>query len=292
MSEADEARLELALFRHRAEYLSAKAARPEWRAGKGAPSPRSPLEAELDRDRWHREQSGRGVLALHALRGSLGAEAFAKAMDAYGRANGGKEVTVAGFAAEVGRQTGQDVGGFLSKWSAPTGGAAHTATRWLDDPENAVIVYGTAQDVAANEATAKKLQEDVRVRWSNVTVPTLADTAVSDADLKGRHVVLIGRPATNALARRFADAFPVVFGPASFRMKGKVYAHEGTAVVAAGANPIDPRYSAVLIAGLSADATYRAPAGLLTKGNLPAEVFLLPHAGKPTPLVVTSSAGK
>ena len=57
---------DLALFRHRADYLAAKAARPAWR-GKDGTAP-GPLDLELDRARWHHEQAGYGVLTLHALR--------------------------------------------------------------------------------------------------------------------------------------------------------------------------------------------------------------------------------
>ena len=291
-SPTDRDRIGLALFRYRADYLSAKANRPEWLTAAGRDTTPPALAAELDRDRWHREQVGYGVLALHALRGFLGDSAFVAAMDAFGRAHAGKEVTVAEFAAAVGRETEKDVAGFLGRWAAdpPAGGPAFTTTAWLGDPEHVVIVYGTTADAAANEAAARKLQEDIRVRWSNITVPVVPDTA--EVELKGRHVVLVGRPAANARAKRFAAAFPVTFGPASMRVKDKLYAHEDTAVVAAGTNHADPRYSAVLIAGLSADATYRAPAGLLKKDNLPAEVLVLPNAGKPLPMVVTSVKGK
>ena len=88
-------------------------------------------------------------------------------------------------------------------------------------------------------------------------VPVKADSDVADADLTGRHVVLIGRPVTNAVARRFADAFPVKFGTGSAQVADEVFAHDGTAVVAVGVNPLAPRYSVVVVAGLSADATYR-----------------------------------
>src|SRR4029077_2746728 len=141
-----------------------------------------------------------------------------------------------------GKQTGKDVTAFLEKWRGPPDAPrAVSATAWLRDPEAVVIVYGTAGDVAANEATAKALQKAVMDSWSNVPIPLKADKDVADSDLAGRHVVLIGRPATNSVAKRFEAAFPVKFGPASAAVRGKVYGHERTAVVAAGPNPADGR---------------------------------------------------
>ncbi len=287
LSGDDAERVELALFRYRSDYLAARAARPGWPNGKAPDA----VAALLDRDRWHREQVGYGVLALHALRRYLGSEKFAAAMDAFGRAHAGQKVTAAAFAEFVGKQTDKDVAGFLKRWddNPRVEGAAFKVTDWLDHPEEAVIVYGTAADVAANEAAAKELEEAARVRWANVAIPIKADKDVTDADLKGRHVVLIGRPAANVVAKRFASAFPVAFGPSSATVGGKLYGHEGTAVVAAGTNPADGRHSAVVVAGLSAAATYRA-AGELVRQRGPAEVLVLPAAGRAKPLVASRPA--
>jgi hypothetical protein len=284
LTAADRREIELALFRYRTDYLSAKMTRPAWRSG-GA-SPPSPLDVELDRARWHRERVGYGVLTLHALREFVGAEAFAAALDAFGRANAGKEVAVKEFAAAVSDRTGKDVAKWLAERGEDpkVGGATFSTVHWLAEPESAVIVYGTAGDVAANRAAAVALQTAVRVGHGNVIVPVKTDTEVGDDDLKGRHVVLVGRPAVNATARKFAAALPVSFGGGSFRVGGEDFAHEGTAVVAAGANPLSPRYSVVLVAGLSAESTYRA----CERASFPlAEVVVHPHGGLPRRLVVT-----
>ncbi len=289
LSAADRDRVELALFEFRSDYLSAKANRPAWR-GRGHTAP-SPIAVELDRDRWHREQVGYGVVTLNALRNLVGAERFAEAMDEFGRANAGKEVTAAEFAAALGKATGKDVEGFLRQWAEKpeVGGAAFSVTGWLGDPEDAVIVYGTAADAAANKEAAEALREAVRVRWSNLTVPVKADADAGDADLKGRNVILVGRPAANAVTKRFASAFPVAFGLSSAKVGGERYAHEGTKVIAAGTNPLDPRFCTVVLAGLSADATYHAVEALMGQGRS-AEVVIVPHGGRVRSLIVTKPA--
>src|SRR5262249_32026727 len=153
------------------DYLTAKLTRPAWRTG-GA-SPPSPLDAELDRARWHRERVGYGVLTLAALREFVGAEPVAAALDAFGRGAAGKEGAVAEFAAAVSARTGKDVAKWLAGRGADpkVGGAAFTTAYWLGEPESAVIVYGTGADVAANRAAAAALQTAVRLGYGNVVVP-------------------------------------------------------------------------------------------------------------------------
>lgn len=287
LTPADRREVELSLFRYRTDSLSAKAARPAWRSGGG--SPPSPLDAELDRARWHRERVGYGVLTLHALREFVGAEPFAAALDAFGKAHAGQPATAAEFAAAVSAQTGKDVAKWLAERGedAPVGGAVFSVSHWLTEPESAVIVYGTGGDVAANRAAAAALQTAVRVGGSNVIVPVKSDAETAPADLTGRHVVLVGRPATNTVAREFAAALPVSFGPGSFRVGADDFAHEGTAVVAAGSNPRSTRYSVVLVAGLSAEATCRA----CERAAFPSvEVAVYPAGGPARRLVVTPSA--
>jgi hypothetical protein len=283
LTAADQKRVDLALFRYRSDYHAAKAARPDWRQSPDAPNA---VVMELDRDRWHREQVASGVLALHSLRGLVGAERFSQAMEAFGRAHAGKEVSTTEFAAAVGKETGTDVAAVLEKCrSAPAAGAVVvSATDWVGDLDNSIIVYGSRAESAANEAAARRLQEAARIRWTNITVPIKADRDVTDSDLKGRHVILIGRPATNALTDRYRSTFPVTFGTGSVTIGKEVYAHEKTAIVTAGVSPIDPRYTAVTIAGLSAAATYSV-AEMVVGQSHPADLMIAPAGGKLQPRV-------
>jgi hypothetical protein len=69
---------------------------------------------------------------------------------------------------------------------------------------------------------------------------------------------------------------------------GERYAHEGTSIVAVGTNPLDAKFSLVVLAGLSADATYR----LCEKPTIPlAEVVVYPHGGKVRRVIVTKANG-
>ncbi len=113
------------------------------------------------------------------------------------------------------------------------------------------------KDRSAQREAAAHLARKIQRRWSNFDVPVKADTEVSDADLKGHHILLVGRPDTNAVAARLVKGLPVTFGPASFVLRGESYAHAGSAVVVAGDNPLSPRYSVVVFAGLGAEATWQ-----------------------------------
>lgn len=288
-SAEDRAAVELALLRHKAAYFAAKAVEPFWR--KCGTCPPTPLQVELDGARRHAEDVGYGVLKLDALRKHVGAEAFAKALDDFGRTHAGQAVSVADFAAAVGQATGKDVATFLTNFTPPSPARRPVSvTGWSRDPEEAVIVYGTAGDVVANKSAAEALQTAIRLACNNVVVPLLADRDATDEALAGKHLLLVGRPATNSVTARVAKALPVAFGPASATVNGTVYAHPRTAVVSAGVNPVDPRYSVVAVAGFSADATYVAAKSLV--GGPAAEVVILPRGDKAVPVVVTLKAAE
>jgi hypothetical protein len=173
--------------------------------------------------------------------------------------------------------------------AARANGGVYAITSFDNERERALLVYGTGEDAAANKEAAEALQRAVIQRWSNHTIPIKSDREVTEAELKEHHLLLVGRPDGNAVVERFRDALPVRFGSRSFVVRGDSYAHMDTAVAAAAANPLNPRYSVTVVAGLSAAATLRAAAAFLGDrrgGGGPAEVLVLPHEGRPRGLVV------
>jgi hypothetical protein len=154
-----------------------------------------------------------------------------------------------------------------------------------EEPAQTLIVYGTGDEANVNQEAAEALQQAIRERHSNITVPIKTDRECTEGDLKSRHLLLIGRPNSNALVARFHDALPIRFGTHSFTVRGEVYAHAGSAVLAAAENPVNPRFSLVVIAGMNAAATLRA-APQLAHSHRPAEVVVLPNGGEMKALVV------
>ncbi len=246
--------------------------------------------ADIDRDRLVRAAIGTGVVKLHGLCLEVGTDSFVEWMDEFGRANAGKMVTGGQFHEFVQRKWGKDLNEFAAKWLAEDDKSPRfTVKSWYEAQESTVIVYGTTGDVEANRHTAQQLQYAIARQWSNVKVPIQSDDDALNfggAAVAQRHVVLVGGPTTNKMANEWRKSFPVSFGKGSFKVRDEEYAHPGSAVIAAGENPRDKSFSAVVIAGLSAEATHLAIPFLLNGSVQPGNVLLIPNLSKARSLVV------
>jgi hypothetical protein len=161
--------------------------------------------------------------------------------------------------------------------AAKANGGAFTVLTFDAEPEQTLIVYGTDDEANVNREAADALQQAIRARWSNVTVPIKSDREVTDGDLKTHHLLLIGRPACNKITASFGADLPVSFGTGSFVVRDNAYAHADSAVIAAAENPLNHRYSLVVIAGLGAAATLRTAPALMDSSRQSAEVVVFPH---------------
>jgi hypothetical protein len=108
-------------------------------------------------------------------------------------------------------------------------------------------------------------------------VPVVSDREATDEALKTRHVILIGRPDCNALVERFQGELPVTFGKRSIVVRQKAYAHAGSAIVAAAANPLNRKYALTVVAGLSAESTLHAVTIMMKEDFPKAEVVVVPN---------------
>jgi hypothetical protein len=174
--------------------------------------------------------------------------------------------------------------------TAKANGGIYSLLSFYDELEHTLIVYGTADEAATNREAAEALQHGIMQRHSNHSVPIKKDTEVSENDLQSNHLLLIGRPDSNPLVKRFASALPITFGTRSFSVRNETYAHAGSAVCAAAENPSNPRYSIVIVAGLSPESTLNAAPALIGRSqrgeHVPAEVLLLPNKAPARSLVV------
>ena len=280
-------RLDVSLVGYRALFSQGAAA--------GQDVPLGKVRSDLRQSHWHSVALGKGTLLLHELRRLVGDDRFVTLMDDLGRTHAGKEVTTAQFRAHVEKAVGREkVASFFDRWlSLPglppqvrTASGEHTVLSFYPEIEDTLIVTGTADEAAANREAAEALEAALRRRGHNVSVPIKTDRAVTDADLKGRHLLLVGRPAANSIVARFAARLPVSFGPRSVKVRDEVFAHPDTAVLVAAENPLDRRYSVVVIAGLEAASTVAA-APRLGDRDLPAgEVVILRRGLAPRARVV------
>jgi hypothetical protein len=274
--------VDLALFQHESRWLAAAR-----RLGTDVPfaaTKRDPAHAE-----WYDIASGKGVMLLAALRDRLGGESFDRIMDAFGQAHAGRPVSTAEFRRHFEQAAGRPAAALFKFWldgevtPAPATHNIWTIYSFEAEPDRALIVYGTSRDRAAMREAAELLQREIARRFSNTSIPIKSDAEVSDAELKDHHLILVGRPFVNRISARCAEPLPIAFGPASFTVRGETYAHVDSAVIAAGDNPYNPRYSAVVVAGLDARSTWRCVQHLDADEDPPPPQVLLFPAGSSKP---------
>jgi hypothetical protein len=298
LTDADRDRLAVERYGYLSSYRAAARASSD--------VPLSKTKPEVRDDLWYRIASGKGFWVLHDLRNRIGDEPFEEMMYSFGRENAGKPTTTEQFRKHVeklgnGKYPGQRLDGWITGKGLPMdAGGAFTTQSFHSELDSTLIIYGTADEAAANREAAEAVQKTIITVFSNLTVPIKADKDVTEDELKTRHLLLIGRPDSNLLVEKFRTKLPIQFGSRSFVVRGDSYANAGSAVIVAADNPVNPRYSLVVIAGLSADATLRAAPKVLTKEGRSAEALVLPKNDRlkalalPAPDVITDApdAGK
>jgi hypothetical protein len=171
-------------------------------------------------------------------------------------------------------------------WTAKANGGVFSISTFQAELSRTLIVYGTLDEVATNREAARTMQRAIVETWSNFTVPFKADTEVRDSELKTHHLLLVGRPDSNRCVERFQSVLPIQFGSRSFTVRQESYAHPWSAVIAAGENPLNRRYSIVVVAGLGGESTLRAAPLLMRRGQHAGEVLVLANGAKPRALVI------
>ncbi len=280
-------RLALAQFAPQSRWLAAAR-----RLGRDLPL--AEIRQQWETSEWYAIAAGKGVMLLSALRADLGGESFDKALDDFGRSHAGQGVSTRAFQDHLEKVAGHSLASLFDPWlSGKVSSESTSENFWSIDsfeiePQLALIVYGTLRDRDAQREAAELLQRKIARRFSNFSVPIRADTDVSDDELKNHHVLLVGRPSANAATGRLADGLTIRFGDSSFVLRGETYAHADSAVVAAGGNRLNDRYSIVVYAGLGARSTRHCVENLSNRGGEPAEVLLMP-AGLPVKALRTSA---
>lgn len=123
----------------------------------------------------------------------------------------------------------------------------------LDDVQRhpQLIVYGT-RDPGQTEAN-RLVAEHFRVEGAGgaVRYPVKADADVTDEELRGRSLVLIGGPASNRVTALFAGDLPVKFEDRALTLRGKRHEGEDVGVSLIWPHPRDPAEYLVLHAGVT-----------------------------------------
>lgn len=288
LTEAEEAEIALERYRHESD---------RWLATLqvGHDIPLAEIKPDTTSRAWYGLASSKGVETLAAARRAMGDKPFLAFMDAFGRSHSGKPVAVSEFLAAAekahGKPLGDEVAACLTKAAEPKSPAWAIDT-FNQELDRTLIVTGTRKDVAAQREAAERLQRQIARRWPNIYVPIKTDESVTEADLKSHHLLLIGRPDSNAAMAGLVAGLPVTFGPTSFAVAGDTFGHASSAVIATGPNPHDRRYQVVAFSGNGAEATWRCVESLPGRHDEAANVLILPVGSAPRPLVVKSSAAR
>jgi transglutaminase-like putative cysteine protease len=127
--------------------------------------------------------------------------------------------------------------------------------KWfLDVYPEYILIYGTLAEAESNKTTAEHFNDEYFGLGSEIIK---ADTNVIQEDLKGKCVILFGRPKTNKISQQFKDIFPIYFDEDKFIWQGVTYDQPTQGVAQIVKNPFDPGSEIVLCAGLSGDATQK-----------------------------------
>jgi transglutaminase-like putative cysteine protease len=134
---------------------------------------------------------------------------------------------------------------------------------------NYMLVYGTLMEGEANERAAERFSEEYLRLDEKVIRP---DVDVDVDGLKGKCVILFGRPETNRITEMFRDAFPIRFEGDKFRWQGESYSQPTQGVVQIAENPEDPTGLLILFAGVSEKATLKTT-GRVSDPNVSFAIF-------------------
>ncbi|MFO0909249.1 MAG: C45 family autoproteolytic acyltransferase/hydrolase [Isosphaeraceae bacterium] len=264
-------------------------------ARSGHEAPLNETKSDLRDDAWYQVAAGKGTLLLDALRHEIGDRPFVTLMDRFGREHAGKPVSTAEFrdAAIAAAPSGtRDLNPWFDRWLTQTGlprepeGGFWSVDTFEADLDRTLIVYGTLREADAQREAAQRLQRFIQRKWSNVAVPILSDRDASPSELEGKHLLLVGRPASNTVTARLVSQLPVRFEAGSFVLRGETYGHPLTSLIVAGPKPGDPRSEIVVFAGLSAEATWRCVEQVGSRDAGPAEAIVSAAGREPQRLVV------
>ena len=189
----------------------------------------------------------KGVLFLDALRQRLGDDRFFGLMSDYFRANTTKTVTAQSFL---------DKAGVPFEVPDPGPGATYLISDRMRRTTPAILVYGTVEEAGTNRYVAEQVQAHARDQ-QETEIPICKDFEVTEAMLRGRDVIFVGRPETNSALAAWAKPLGLDYTGAEFRIGGATHASEREGLMLAAKNPLDPAYMVLVIAGNSPLATVK-----------------------------------
>jgi len=123
---------------------------------------------------------------------------------------------------------------------------------FTDEFRYAKVVYGTTRQIEANHTLAHRFQTLLADTYSEELPPVVKDSELTDEELAGSDLFVLGAPSDNALAARLAGKLPATFGKGWFAYDGKTFGRADDGLYLCLPNPWNPERVVWLFAGNSA----------------------------------------
>ena len=120
-----------------------------------------------------------------------------------------------------------------------------------------VFVYGTA-DPAQTETNRRRAEHDARYFWNDAVIhmPVVADTELTDDDLRSKHLVLYGNPASNRVLHRMKDQLPARWEESAVVFGGRRFEGRSVGISFIYPNPLSPERYVLVHAGVTRRGTW------------------------------------
>jgi tetratricopeptide (TPR) repeat protein len=150
-----------------------------------------------------------------------------------------------------------------------------------------LIVYGTGGD---SEEQSFQKRMAVRIKWnlerfSYKSTEIVPDTAVKKEEIAGKHIVLIGTPASNKILNDLRDKLPIKIGENELEVGNRIYKGKNLALAMLSPNPFNEGKFAVVFSAFNpslydALSLFSVPNGDYAIFSAPSAVYMayLPNA--------------
>ncbi|RJP72988.1 MAG: hypothetical protein C4539_02625 [Ignavibacteriales bacterium] len=150
----------------------------------------------------------------------------------------------------------------------------YTYQNFFDDFENAVIVYGTNQQIEANHTIALRYQKMVADRFTEVFQPIKKDSEIDEKELAEKDIIVLGGTSDNSLSNVLCEKYGIECGKYFFSWMNDLYTQNDDGLFVCFPNPFNKKKTVYMFLANSAQQLYQMtkkhqsmPAWALFKGD-------------------------